>query len=574
MDTVSDAMMSAVSEDTLDAIASDFDYTVREDAAPEAPSDLLRVAREKLFSLLYMVGDSGSGKTCALQSLLAEGKYHALSPVVCTGEPLASLFTSIGVNDKNSVITVNDKNSVIAVNDKNSIIARLTMSGLSSVPVWFRPYGKASKGEQFRADIALGLKSFCFIDEFTSNLDRLTARSLSYSLRKYCERYSLKNIILAGCQYDVIPWLQPDHVYDLNERCFLPLTAALQRWRACFSSVTSLNVDSKVLTIRPSSKDRWKLYSQHHYLSNILLDNASFWEAFITVDTVERAVAFAAVCPMPSGTVERAIRGHRLVVIPSAQGMGIGAVMSEAVAQHYLDEGYRYFSKTSHPRLGEYRDRSARWMPTGVNRKIVEKNNTVSRWDHTQRKCYSHEYCGEAGREGMFARRSDNTSCADELEILPPLPVFAFLRPLKVYGVISVSNAGNVIARVDHKETVFPAKEYRTLQDARTAAEIFLEEHSAKSCATNLYSVDDGAASVDLSPGNKGVDFLRVDARHLPLLSDCVWRRRGSRVFSSGKEGRVYIETVLYPGRKITAYLNGDKADYRESNLVFSGEVK
>lgn len=555
--------MDTLGNNALETIASDFDYKIREEAAPETPPELQKVTREESFRLLYIVGDSGSGKTCALQSLLESSehgsnrKYRALEPFACTGAPLASAFSS-----------------------KEEAITRLTMSGLSSIPVWFRSYRKASKGEQFRADIALGLQSFCIVDEFTSNLDRLTARSLSCSLRKYCERYFLKNVVLAGCQYDVIAWLQPDHVYDMNERRFLPSVAPLPAWSAAFSSLAFQHIDSNVLAVRPASKERWELYSPYHYLSHVLLDNASFWEAFVTVDTVERAVAFAAVCPMPSGTVKKAIRGHRLVVIPSAQGMGIGAVISEAVAQHYLEEGYRYFSKTSHPRLGDYRNRSAKWMPTVMNMKAVATSDTASRWERTHRKCYSHEYCGEAGREGMFARKAiqgleDEAGPRQELEILPPLYSFAFLRPLKVYGVISLSNAGSVVARVNHNETVFLAKDYNTLQEARIAAEVFLERHSALSCVTNLYSIsDDGeVASVDLSLGNKGTDFLRVDAHRLTLLSKRVWRRRNSRVFSSSSEGRIYVEEVLYPGRKICAHLNGDRMDYAESNLAFDARI-
>jgi GNAT superfamily N-acetyltransferase len=45
------------------------------------------------------------------------------------------------------------------------------------------------------------------------------------------------------------------------------------------------------------------------------------------------------------------LRGHRAVILPDFQGMGIGVRFTEIVAQIHLDEGHR-FSRTAHPKLG------------------------------------------------------------------------------------------------------------------------------------------------------------------------------------------------------------------------------
>jgi GNAT superfamily N-acetyltransferase len=101
----------------------------------------------------------------------------------------------------------------------------------------------------------------------------------------------------------------------------------------------------------------------------------------------------------PSGTVQNAWREHRLVIHPDYQGFGFGPRLSEAVAQHYINNGKRYFSKTSHPRLGGYRDSSSLWKPTSKNhmkRKdgLVKREN--SRWQlNPERWSFSHEYIGE-----------------------------------------------------------------------------------------------------------------------------------------------------------------------------------
>ena len=541
----------------LQDLAADYDYIIKDEEIPQAPEELLDTINNQKFSLLYIVGDSGKGKTSILNSLVTDG-YEFLRTISDNKTPIAAMFSN-----------------------KDEATFRLNMSGLSSVPVWFRTYDKISRGEQARADIAVSLKSFCVVDEFTSNLDRLTARSLAYSIRKYAQKYNMSNIVLAGCQYDVIQWLCPDYVYDLNNRSFVPPVTALPRWECSMSADIAYNtdmknstaweasgdivydVDAKKLVVRKVSRDRWNLYSGYHYLSPKLLDNATCWEGYIKIDTVERGVCFQAVCPMPSGTVQNAIRGHRLVVTPSCQGIGIGTIFSEVVAEHYKSTGYRYFSKTSHPRLGEYRDKNDKWMPTKVNHKSLkaEKPGT-SRWQKTERRCYSHEYCG-----------NDNTTRQLEAVVLSKKTNISYtlpegvMQPLKTYGVISVDGPGRVCARINHKKTFFSVADHGSVEEATTAASKYLAEAS-KNCVTNLYHVKNGSAYIDLSIGNKGDDYLVVGVDDVHLLAGQVWRRRNNRVFKSQDGGRVWIETVLYPGRKISHHLNGNVLDYRRSNVI------
>jgi len=87
------------------------------------------------------------------------------------------------------------------------------------------------------------------------------------------------------------------------------------------------------------------------------------------------------------------MREHRLVVIPSCQGIGIGLIISETIAQHHLNRGFRYFTKTTHPRLGIYRDNNNNnWRPTSKNHKSSSSTSDNGLWKHTNRICYSHEF--------------------------------------------------------------------------------------------------------------------------------------------------------------------------------------
>jgi hypothetical protein len=102
---------------------------------------------------------------------------------------------------------------------------------------------------------------------------------------------------------------------------------------------------------------------------------------------------------MPSGTLKNAWRGHRSVLLPDFQGMGIGVRFSEAIAQIHIDEGHRYFSRTAHPRLGMYREKSPLWKPTSKNQKlrvdITHKNIYNNHYADNKRICFSHEYIGK-----------------------------------------------------------------------------------------------------------------------------------------------------------------------------------
>jgi hypothetical protein len=69
------------------------------------------------------------------------------------------------------------------------------------------------------------------------------------------------------------------------------------------------------------------------------------------------------------------------------------------VAKHIVSGGCRFFSKTSHPAMGEHRNKSPNWKPTSKNgkkrddykaeRKTKEDGHKMA---HAHRVCYSHEY--------------------------------------------------------------------------------------------------------------------------------------------------------------------------------------
>lgn len=98
--------------------------------------------------------------------------------------------------------------------------------GFGSVPSWLKPYAVLSNGEKMRVDLARAMleKDFVVFDEFTSVVDRQVAQTASMAINKAVHRTG-KKFIAVSCHYDILPWLQPDWVFDTNEMRYFFMTA-------------------------------------------------------------------------------------------------------------------------------------------------------------------------------------------------------------------------------------------------------------------------------------------------------------------------------------------------------------
>lgn len=97
--------------------------------------------------------------------------------------------------------------------------------GFNSIPYWLKSYNVLSNGEKSRVDLArmLAENDFSIYDEFSSMVDRDVAKSMSNSLQKAFRKKD-KQIILLSCHKDIIDWLQPDWVYDTDNKFFFVQT--------------------------------------------------------------------------------------------------------------------------------------------------------------------------------------------------------------------------------------------------------------------------------------------------------------------------------------------------------------
>jgi ABC-type lipoprotein export system ATPase subunit/GNAT superfamily N-acetyltransferase len=336
------------------------DYKEAEVAIPELPQD----------GIVLIVGTSGSGKSTILRSL---GEHV---------QPRVEFYNTVIEN--------------FSTPERGEEL--LLACGLRTIPAWFRPANTLSNGEYHRFEMAMCLdQGIGTIDEFTSVVDRDTAKSLALSIRKFYDRRGTTDpLYIASCHRDIIDWLDPDWVYDTDLQ-------KLDNRRSLLRLGTRPRLS---LTIRSTTPDYWRYFSRYHYLDTRMSRSVHCYVLLLG----DKPIGFHAAIHSTNRDIHSYWRGHRTVILPEFQGMGIGTAFSDAIAEIYVSRGLRYFSKTAHPSFGEHREKSPLWRATSTNRKsrkgsYLLKDGSIRSMPgyggnaqialrDADRICYSHEYIG------------------------------------------------------------------------------------------------------------------------------------------------------------------------------------
>ena len=337
-------------DEITDAASQAFDYDFDGMTTFDTPAI---VGIPQNYQIGLIVGPSGSGKTLLLNSF---GDPHPIEW------------------DPNKAICSHFK-------DFRSAVAMLSAVGLNTIPVWLKPFHVLSTGERARVLIARALRSYSVYDEFTSTVDRATARSLAASIRIYADRNDVHHLTFASCHRDIIEWLQPDWTFDT-------LTQRLHLGR-------SVQQRSIIINIHRCDWHCWKPFRQHHYLSHTIHKGSQCYLG----TWLGNQVIFTAVLALPHPKIKKAFREHRTVCLPEYQGLGIGSAFVDAIAEFFHRQGKRFYSRTIHPRVGQHRENSSKWTPTPGNLKIQTTHPTETQIsDHwatdIARVCFSHQYTG------------------------------------------------------------------------------------------------------------------------------------------------------------------------------------
>lgn len=93
--------------------------------------------------------------------------------------------------------------------------------------------------------------------------------------------------------------------------------------------------------------------------------------------TENNLCGFISALPFPHPKLKNAYRGHRLVILPDYQGIGLGHYLSSWLGEHLNTNGKKLISTTTNPALIVSRRKDPQWITTRLGRvQKFGKNST------------------------------------------------------------------------------------------------------------------------------------------------------------------------------------------------------
>lgn len=176
-----------------------YDIQNREKTVTEVPipsQEDIDEMNESDWNILLICGKSGSGKSTILKEMYGGAQKVTYDYSKC----VISQFPNLTEEEACDL---------------------LSSIGLSSVPTWLRKPQELSNGERARLDIAKAIYDanggIIVLDEYTSVVNRSSAQSMSHALQRYVRQKNLK-VVIASCHFDIIQWVQPDFIFNLEHR--------------------------------------------------------------------------------------------------------------------------------------------------------------------------------------------------------------------------------------------------------------------------------------------------------------------------------------------------------------------
>ena len=176
-----------------------YDIQNKEKTVTEVPipsKEDMKTMNKDNWNILLICGKSGSGKSTILREIYGDVRPIEYDHDKC----VISQFPRLSEEEACDL---------------------LSSMGLASVPTWLRKPQELSNGERARLDIAKAIYDanggIVVLDEYTSVVNRSAAKSMSFALQRYARQKNLK-IIIASCHFDIIEWLQPNYIFNLEHR--------------------------------------------------------------------------------------------------------------------------------------------------------------------------------------------------------------------------------------------------------------------------------------------------------------------------------------------------------------------
>lgn len=300
-----------------------------------------------------IVGTSGSGKTIISKHIFGEN------------------YISSYEYDSRPIIDNFGENTTTEITDA------LTSVGFSSPPSWLKPYSVLSEGEKMRVNLARAIlekKDMVAFDEFTSVVDRDVAKVGSMAIEK-AVRKAGKKFIAITCHYDILEWLSPDWIYDVNAKKFIDSRGLLRR--------PDIRIDIY------EEKNRWDIFKKHHYLDENISSSAKQYVGYYN----GKPICFCAVLHQVHARTKAIKRVSRIVVLPDYQGIGVGTRLINTIGEINKNENKRLVITTSHYSFTRALRKSGKWKMTSKTRK-AKHSGLTKQIGSAARLTASFEYAG------------------------------------------------------------------------------------------------------------------------------------------------------------------------------------
>jgi len=195
----------------------------------------------KPTDIVLITGDSGSGKSALLKAIKQDLGTEAQDT------------KDLQINHDQPIIETLGNNTTEA-------IQALSQVGLNDAFLFLRPYKQLSDGQKHRYQIALlaaQQKPFWLLDEFTSTLDRDTAKIVAYNLQRTARKMG-KAVIAATTHKDIQRDFAPN--VHIHKRYGKEVTVTYHP-KATAKQCTL----TKQITIQQGTKQDYQQLSQFHY---------------------------------------------------------------------------------------------------------------------------------------------------------------------------------------------------------------------------------------------------------------------------------------------------------------------
>ncbi|MCP4152171.1 MAG: hypothetical protein GY757_30815 [bacterium] len=291
---------------------------------------------ETPYNVGLIIGNSGSGKSTFAQKLFGKDVFD------------------MEINGNKSIIDQFPQE--IDYEGRSNILGSI---GLNSIPEWIKPVKLLSNGERARAEAAFMMyagKEIVVIDEWTSVVDRNIGKIMSHSIQKFARKFDRK-VVLVSVHNDIIDWLSPDWVIDMNTQKYTD-RRSLRRSRK----------ERLKFEIREIGKETWSYFSKYHYLSEKLPGGKNYYFGLFIKGKQVGFQCFSNYVPHQKGT-QKIYHSNRTVIDPEYQGLGLGVRLITETSKIMAKE-YRIMAKFSNTAIHKSMYKDPRWKYRGFSKNI------------------------------------------------------------------------------------------------------------------------------------------------------------------------------------------------------------